>query len=132
MADAVGSSPPLTAVETYSTGATRRWSGKCAPIWCIGPSPALAARKFRTPKPWAGWGKPSVAKCWCNLHRRVVELAVEKKVVQGRKMRDPGHGSWSLLVIGEVEALAKPVADTTVVETNIHYPTGSSLLGDGA
>ena len=45
-----------------------------------------------------------------QLHRRVVELAVEKKVVQGRKMR----------------------VDTTVVETNIHYPTDSSLLGDGA
>jgi transposase, IS5 family len=44
-----------------------------------------------------------------QLHRRVVELAVEKKVVQGRKMR----------------------VDTTVVETNIHYPTDSSLLGDG-
>ncbi|MGA8310744.1 MAG: ISNCY family transposase [Terriglobales bacterium] len=45
-----------------------------------------------------------------GLHRRIVELAVEKKVVQGRKMR----------------------VDTTVVETNIHYPTDSSLLGDGA
>jgi IS5 family transposase len=44
-----------------------------------------------------------------QLHRRVVELAVENKVVQGRKMR----------------------VDTTVVETNIHYPTDSSLLGDG-
>ena len=44
-----------------------------------------------------------------GLHRRIVELAVEKKVVQGRKMR----------------------VDTTVVETNIHYPTDSSLLGDG-
>jgi IS5 family transposase len=39
----------------------------------------------------------------------MVELAVENKVVQGRKMR----------------------VDTTVVETNIHYPTDSSLLGDG-
>jgi IS5 family transposase len=39
----------------------------------------------------------------------MVELAVEHKVVQGRKMR----------------------VDTTVVETNIHYPTDSSLLGDG-
>lgn len=44
-----------------------------------------------------------------QLHERVVELAVENKVVQGRKMR----------------------VDTTVVETNIHYPTDSSLLGDG-
>ena len=45
-----------------------------------------------------------------SLHRRIVELAVEQKVVRGRKMR----------------------VDTTVVETNIHYPTDSSLLGDGA
>jgi IS5 family transposase len=44
-----------------------------------------------------------------GLHKRVVELAVENRVVRGRKMR----------------------VDTTVVETNIHYPTDSSLLGDG-
>jgi len=44
-----------------------------------------------------------------QIHQRVVELAVENKVVQGRKMR----------------------VDTTVVESNIHYPTDSSLLGDG-
>src|ERR1700693_3873071 len=44
-----------------------------------------------------------------QLHQRVVALAVENKVVQGRKMR----------------------VDTTVVETNIHYPTDSGLLGDG-
>jgi IS5 family transposase len=44
-----------------------------------------------------------------QIHRRVVQLAVENNVVQGRKMR----------------------VDTTVVETNIHYPTDSSLLNDG-
>jgi hypothetical protein len=44
-----------------------------------------------------------------RIHQRVVALAVENKVVQGRKMR----------------------VDTTVVETNIHYPTDSSLLDDG-
>jgi len=44
-----------------------------------------------------------------QIHQRMVELAVENKVVQGRRMR----------------------VDTTVVETNIHYPTDSSLLGDG-
>ena len=44
-----------------------------------------------------------------QIHQRVVEMAVENKVVQGRKMR----------------------VDTTVVETNIHYPTDSGLLGDG-
>jgi IS5 family transposase len=44
-----------------------------------------------------------------KLHRRVVEIALEKRVATGRKLR----------------------VDTTVVETNIHYPTDSSLLGDG-
>jgi len=45
-----------------------------------------------------------------ELHRRLVEIAQEQGVIQGRKLR----------------------VDTTVVETNIHYPTDSSLLGDGA
>jgi transposase, IS5 family len=44
-----------------------------------------------------------------QLHDRVVAIAREEGIVQGRKMR----------------------VDTTVVETNIHYPTDSSLLGDG-
>src|SRR6204780_1090769 len=44
-----------------------------------------------------------------QLHRRVVELAQERGVSQGRKMR----------------------VDTTVVESNIHYPPDRSLLGDG-
>lgn len=44
-----------------------------------------------------------------QIHDRVVALAIENKVVQGGKMR----------------------VDTTVVETNIHYPTDSNLLGDG-
>ncbi len=44
-----------------------------------------------------------------ELHGRVVELARERGVTQGRKLR----------------------VDTTVVESNIHYPTDSSLLGDG-
>ena len=44
-----------------------------------------------------------------QLHQRVITIAQEKKIVQGRKLR----------------------VDTTVVETNIHYPTDSTLLGDG-
>jgi len=44
-----------------------------------------------------------------QMHQRVVELSQERGVTQGRKMR----------------------VDTTVVESNIHYPTDSSLLGDG-
>lgn len=45
-----------------------------------------------------------------KLHERLVAMAQEQGVIRGRKMR----------------------VDTTVVETNIHYPTDSSLLGDGA
>ncbi len=45
-----------------------------------------------------------------TLHERLVRIAQERGVVRGRKMR----------------------VDTTVVETNIHHPTDSSLLGDGA
>jgi IS5 family transposase len=52
------------------------------------------------------WMGPKVMEQW---HRRVVELAQERGVTQGRKLR----------------------VDTTVVESNIHYPTDSSLLGDG-
>lgn len=44
-----------------------------------------------------------------NLHHRLVKIAQENRIVTGRKMR----------------------VDTTVVETNLHYPTDSTLLGDG-
>jgi IS5 family transposase len=44
-----------------------------------------------------------------QIHQRVVAIAQEKKIVQGRRMR----------------------VDTTVVETDIHYPTDGALLGDG-
>jgi IS5 family transposase len=44
-----------------------------------------------------------------QLNRRMVEVAQENKIAAGRKMR----------------------VDTTVVETDIHYPTDSTLLGDG-
>jgi transposase, IS5 family len=55
------------------------------------------------------WGLavgPEVIK---QIHARIVSIAKEKGIAQGAKMR----------------------VDTTVVETNIHYPTDSSLLGDG-
>jgi IS5 family transposase len=44
-----------------------------------------------------------------QIHRRVVAIACQKQIVRGRRLR----------------------VDTTVVETDIHYPTDSSLLGDG-
>ena len=45
-----------------------------------------------------------------ELQDRIVALAQERGVIQGRRMR----------------------VDTTVVETNVHYPTDSGLLNDGA
>ena len=44
-----------------------------------------------------------------ELHQRVVAIAQENKIIQGRRLR----------------------VDTTVVETNMHYPTDSTLLNDG-
>ena len=44
-----------------------------------------------------------------QIHERMVRIALDQGVVTGRRMR----------------------VDTTVVETDIHYPTDSSLLGDG-
>jgi IS5 family transposase len=44
-----------------------------------------------------------------QINDRVVELAKQRKVTRGRKLR----------------------VDSTVVETNIHYPTDSALVGDG-
>ena len=44
-----------------------------------------------------------------QLHERLIAMARQQRVVVGRKLR----------------------IDTTVVETNVHYPTDSSLLADG-
>jgi IS5 family transposase len=55
---------------------------------------------------WANQIQPETLK---RLHERVVQIACELKVTKGRKLRTDG----------------------TVVETNIHYPTDSSLLDDG-
>ena len=55
------------------------------------------------------WGValgPAVIK---QIHERMVQIARDNGVAPGRRMR----------------------IDTTVVETNIHYPTDSTLLGDG-
>jgi transposase, IS5 family len=45
-----------------------------------------------------------------QVHRRLIEMARQEGAIKGRRLR----------------------VDTTVVETNIHYPTDSSLLSDGA
>src|SRR5215472_7589389 len=69
----------------------------------------VGAAKMPDAKTIGRWGValgPAVIK---QIHARVVELARAAEVVHGRRMR----------------------IDTTVVETNIHYPTDSSLMGDG-
>jgi transposase, IS5 family len=65
--------------------------------------------KMPDAKTMGRWGAvlgPQVLKL---IHERIVKIAQAKGVTTGRRMR----------------------VDTTVVETNIHYPTDSTLLGDG-
>src|SRR6201981_2270687 len=69
----------------------------------------VGAAKTPDAKTMGKWGVavgPDVVK---QIHERLVRLARDKGAMEGRRMR----------------------VDTTVVETNIHYPTDSSLLGDG-
>jgi IS5 family transposase len=69
----------------------------------------VGAGKTPDAKTMGRWGLvvgPEVVK---QIHQRLVKLAQTDGLAAGRKMR----------------------VDTTVVETNIHYPTDSSLLGDG-
>jgi IS5 family transposase len=70
----------------------------------------IGAEKVPDAKTLGRLGQVVGADVVADLHRCLVEIAVQNKVVIGRRMR----------------------VDTTVVETNIHYPTDSSLLGDGA
>jgi IS5 family transposase len=69
----------------------------------------VGAAKVPDAKSMGRWGLALGPEEVAKIHERVVEIAQEKQVVKGRKMR----------------------LDTTVVETNIHYPTDSNLLGDG-
>jgi IS5 family transposase len=69
----------------------------------------LGFAKMPDAKTMGRWGVALGPGTIKKIHQRIVRIAQEKAVVQGRKMR----------------------VDTTVVETNIHYPTDSSLLGDG-
>jgi IS5 family transposase len=55
------------------------------------------------------WGLAIGPQVLRQIHDRIVTIARERGVVAGRRLR----------------------VDTTVVETNIHYPTDSTLLGDG-
>ena len=69
----------------------------------------VGGEKMPDAKTMGRWGVavgPQVIK---QIHEGMVKIAQDKGVTEGRRMR----------------------VDTTVVETNIHYPTDSSLLGDG-
>src|SRR5271165_601296 len=55
------------------------------------------------------WGLAVGPEAIKQVHERLVRMAQAEGIATGRRMR----------------------VDTTVVETNVHYPTDSSLLGDG-
>ena len=69
----------------------------------------VGAAKTPDAKTMGRWGVAVGPDAVKQIHERLVKLAQDKGVTEGRRMR----------------------VDTTVVETNIHYPTDSSLLGDG-
>src|SRR5262249_23447962 len=69
----------------------------------------VGAGKMPDAKTMGRWGVALGAQALKQIHQRIIKLAVEKGVTAGRRLR----------------------VDTTVVEANIHYPTDSSLLGDG-
>jgi transposase, IS5 family len=69
----------------------------------------VGGAKMPDAKTMGRWGAALGPQVIEQIHERMVTIAKHKGVVEGRNMR----------------------LDTTVVETNIHYPTDSSLLGDG-
>src|SRR6266498_2624910 len=69
----------------------------------------VGGEKMPDAKTMGRWGLAIGPQVLRQIHDRIVTIARDKGVVAGRRMR----------------------VDTTVVETNIHYPTDSTLLGDG-
>jgi transposase, IS5 family len=69
----------------------------------------VGGAKMPDAKTMGRWGVALGPQAIAQIHERMVTIAKDKGVAKGRNMR----------------------VDTTVVETNIHYPTDSSLLGDG-
>ena len=65
--------------------------------------------KMPDAKTMGRWGLALGPQVLKQIHERVVKIARDKGVTAGPRMR----------------------VDTTVVETNIHHPTDSTLLGDG-
>jgi IS5 family transposase len=78
------------------------WSAKSGPTWCIVISRAWEPQSARCQN-HGRWGLALGPEGVEKIHERVVEIAQERQVVKGRKMR----------------------LDTTVVETNIHYRMSS-------
>src|SRR5215472_3839951 len=69
----------------------------------------IGSEKVPDAKTMGRWGTALGPSVILEVHDQIVRIARRKNLVQGRRMR----------------------VDTTVVERNIHYPTDSSLLGDG-
>jgi IS5 family transposase len=69
----------------------------------------VGGEKMPDAKTMGRWGMAVGPKVIQQIHDRIVQIARDHRVAEGRRMR----------------------VDTTVVETNIHYPTDSSLLSDG-
>src|SRR5215472_6758006 len=69
----------------------------------------VGADKMPDAKTMGRWGVAIGPEAIKQVHERLVQLAQAEGIATGRRMR----------------------VDTTVVETNVHYPTDSSLLGDG-
>jgi transposase, IS5 family len=69
----------------------------------------VGSDKMPDAKTMGRWGVALGPAAIQDIHDRIVQIAQDEGVVRGRRMR----------------------VDTTVVETNIHYPTDSSRLGDG-
>jgi IS5 family transposase len=69
----------------------------------------VGAGKMPDAKTMSRWGLALGPEVLKQIHQRIVKIATDRGVTAGRRMR----------------------VDTTVVETNIHHPTDSTLLGDG-
>jgi IS5 family transposase len=69
----------------------------------------VGAAKMPDAKTMGRWGRALGPRVIKQIHERIVQIAHARELVEGRRMR----------------------VDTTVTETNIHYPTDSSLLADG-
>jgi transposase, IS5 family len=69
----------------------------------------VGSAKAPDAKTMGRWGLALGPQVLKQVHERIVKIARDKGVTAGRRMR----------------------VDTTVVETDIHHPTDSTLLGDG-